>query len=217
MSVGGSGDITLDLSSIDALKASPENVQFQVENMSRVNVSGGVMTISMQPNDSDNNSGNPKDNRRRNEIIVKGETFSIAVGERGTWSCYIRLNQDITWGKNFYHIIQVKGQARNTNPMFTVSLYDNHVAVSGRQSPKSIIMPISAAVGKWIPMTVSVHNTPNGEITYTVDGQSGTFSMPGGDEPQTDLNFKCGQYRKITSDEPTFATSTSYRNISFEK
>ena len=209
------GGITLDLSSVLAMKKI--KMSYQTENDSRVVVSNGILTISMLPTDKDNNSGNPKDDRRRNEINISDKLFCAQVGETGTWGCEFRINEDITWGRNFYHIFQVKSREKNTTPYFTVSIYDNNLCVMDYTANNYVpIQPLCSAIGQWIAMSVTITNKGGTTINYNVNGKNGTLPMA----PSTndELYCKCGQYRKIQpNNEINITTSTSYKNLSFKK
>lgn len=209
------GSVKLDLSSVSAMKKT--KMSYQTENDSRVVVSNGILTISMLPTDKDNNPGNPKDDRRRNEINISDGSFCAQVGETGTWGCEFRINEDITWGNNFYHIFQIKSREKNTMPYFTISIYNNNVCVMDYTANNYVpIQPLCSAIGQWIPITVTITNKGGTTINYNLNGKNGTLPMS--PTANDELYFKCGQYRKIASgSDIKITTSTSYKDVCFKK
>lgn len=210
------GGIALDLSSVANMKKT--KMSFQVENDSRVVVSNDVLTISMLPTDKDNNPGNPKDDRQRNEINISDKSLCLQLGDTGTWGCEFKINEDITWSnKNFYHIFQIKSREKDTTPYFTISIYNNNVCVMDHTANNYVpIQPLCSAIGEWIPMTVTITNKADTTINYNVNGKIGTLPMA--PSPKDELYLKCGQYRKkVPGNDIKITTSTSYKDISFKK
>jgi hypothetical protein len=206
--------VELDLSSTSTMQRTKMSFQAVPES---VNASGGILTISMNPNEKDNNTGDAKTDRRRNEINISDSSFCIQLGNTGTWGFQVRINEELSWGPNFYHIMQVKSRndAINTAPYFTISIHSNQIAVMDYTAKNyTPIQPLCSAVNQWIPVSVTVTNKAGTNINYNVNGKTGTLPMP--PAPGGELYFKCGQYRKIPpSGDLTITTSTSYKDICF--
>jgi hypothetical protein len=122
--------VELDLSSTIAMRQKTK-MSFQAAPKS-INATDGILTLSMNPNEKDNNLGNPKTDRRRNEISIRDPSFCVQLGDTGTWGFQVRVNEELSWGPNFYHIMQVKSRndATNTAPYFTISIHNNMVALA---------------------------------------------------------------------------------------
>jgi len=207
------GGVVLDLSSTSAMQKTKMSFQ-AVE--SSINASDGILTIIMQPNEKDNNLASPKSDRRRNEISIRDPSFCLKLGSTGTWGCQVRVNENLSWGSNFYHIMQVKSQELNTNPYFTISIRNNQIQVMDYTGINyTPIQPLCSVIHNWIPISVTVTNKPGTIISYNVNGKTGTLAMPS--SANSELYFKCGQYRKIIpTGDVTFPTSSSYKDISFK-
>lgn len=208
------GGVLLDISNT---KSGNMNVQEYVKG--RITMSNGIVTATMQPDDGNGDGGDSKEQgKQRNEISVKNKNFVVQSNDSGTWGCYFKLNQNVDWSKGYYHLIQIKYNLSSNptgaavQPVFTVSINNNTISARNEDSKYSPIQSVCSAVGRWIPMSVSVNNKKGGKIEYNINGKTGSFTMS---DTRPELYFKCGQYRQYPNDIKS-STSSSYKDISFK-
>jgi hypothetical protein len=202
---------------------SKSNINFQEYETGRITTSNGILTVTLNPNDGDGNSENSKEEikKQRNEISVKNKSFVIQKNQTGTWGCYFKINENINWTKSegFYHLIQIKYNLEGGNkngiavqPIFTVSINNNNICARDENGKYTAILQLSEYVNKWIPITVTTTYKENGNISYNINGISGNMTYK---NAETELYFKCGQYRKWPNSIKE-VTSSSYKDISFK-
>ncbi len=207
------GGTVLNLANLTAMTSA--GVKLEEGGSNRVAVENGIVTVSMMPDDVDGNGGKANGQRQRTEINITNSAFTAALDTTATWGFNLRVNEVVDWTDTFYHIFQIKKRELDTSPVFTISIQKQHINARSFDGTYVPLMTVCAAVGKWIPVNVTVTNKMDGDIKYNIAGFTGTFKMPA---TLSELYFKAGQYRDITkSNVKPAKTSTSYKDISCKK
>ena len=199
---------------LDIMNTNKDNLLIQDNGNGRIVRENGVITVSMEPGDID--PVTKKSDRQRNEISIKNSNMILDVNKKGSWACYFKLNNSISWDikQGHYHIIQIKSLDQD-QPSFTVSINGTNIcARNGEGSGDSrydVIQPVCSAVNIWIPFAVQINNTDkNGSITYNINGKIGTYKL----SKPLKMFMKVGQYRAAPNNIKT-TTSSSYKDICF--
>lgn len=210
---GGGSGTTLDFSKL----FNQAYASLQMAYKSRLQVSGNVMTVSMNPDDTD--GANNDANRRRNEVRMKDDNFIVNPGETMQLSFQLRVDAYggvSVQGGNFYHLMQLKTEG-GSRPVFTVGIKGTNLTVYQFDSSQNdTIAPVETVLGKWVNVAVSVvYKTAKSlDLAYTVAGKSGRYTVPsmGG----ATVYCKFGQYREKAVPIRE-VTSSSYTNIRASK
>ena len=199
---------------LDIMNTNKDNLLIQDNGNGRIVRENGVITVSMEPGDVD--PVTKKSDRQRNEISIKNSNMILDVNKKGSWACYFKLNNSVSWDikQGHYHIIQIKSLDQD-QPAFTVSINGTNIcARNGEGSGDSrydVIQPVCSAVNIWIPFAVQINNTDkNGSITYNINGKIGTYKLT----KPLKMFMKVGQYRAAPNNIK-YTTSSSYKDICF--
>ena len=188
------------------------NMLIQESKEGRIVRANGIITVSMDPKDTDNVTN--KTDRQRNEVSIKNSKMVLDVNKKGTWGCNFKLNNNVNWdiSKGHYHIIQIKSLDQD-QPVFTVSLNGTNICARTGESTSNrydIIQPTCTAVNNWVPFTVQINDIENGSIMYNINGKLGAFKLP----KPLPLFMKVGQYRSAPNNI-NFTTASAYKDICF--